>query len=44
MTFNSSLVERALELFQRIDVVINNVGVQPKSSQVPLHELEEEVK
>ena len=40
---NAGLVEAAITKFGRVDVLVNNVGVQPKSSNVPVHELEEEV-
>jgi NAD(P)-dependent dehydrogenase (short-subunit alcohol dehydrogenase family) len=35
------LVSTAIEKYGRIDVLFNNVGIQPKESGVPIHELDE---
>eukprot|EP01114_Cavostelium_apophysatum_P017946 TRINITY_DN5440_c0_g1_i1.p1 TRINITY_DN5440_c0_g1~~TRINITY_DN5440_c0_g1_i1.p1 ORF type:complete len:216 (+),score=34.79 TRINITY_DN5440_c0_g1_i1:199-846(+) len=35
------LVEQAARDFKRIDILFNNVGIQPGTSNVPIHELEE---
>lgn len=37
------LVERATDHFGRVDALFNNVGIQPDASNVPLHELDEEM-
>jgi len=38
-----STVENVFRKYQRIDVLFNNAGIQPKESNVPIHLLEENV-
>lgn len=37
------LVEKAVELWGGVDVLVNNVGIQPLNSYLPAHELPEEM-